>query len=242
MELVQAHTTLVVIPTYNERGSLEGLVESVLSRASDVEVLIVDDASPDGTGTLADELAQADRRIHVLHRAAKSGMGTAYVSGFEWARAHGFRRVAQMDADGSHDPGALDALIARLADADLVIGSRAVRGGGTVGWGLHRSALSRLASAYCRAFLGWELKDPTSGYRALGERALDAISDRPIRSEGFAFQIEVAYRVVRAGLVVAEHPILFRDREVGRSKLSMTIVAEAIVVVPLLRLCNMVGA
>jgi dolichol-phosphate mannosyltransferase len=146
-----------------------------------------------------------------------------------------------MDADGSHEPEALGALIMRLRDADLVIGSRVVPGGSAEGWAARRTLLSRLASAYCRILLGWRLTDPTSGFRVLGPRALAALAETPIRSEGFAFQIEVAYRVLRAGLRVVEHPIRFRDRATGRSKLSLAIVAEALIVVPLLRLCAIVG-
>jgi dolichol-phosphate mannosyltransferase len=233
--------TLVVIPTYNERDNLSGLIERVLGALDDAEVLVVDDASPDGTGALADELAARDPRVHALRRAGKLGMGTAYVEGFEWARGRGYQRVVQMDADGSHEPAELSGLVGRLADADLVVGSRFIPGGSAPGWGAHRIALNRVAGLYCRAVLGFELTDPTSGFRALSRSALDRLAEQPIRSEGFAFQIEVAYRVHHQGLRVVEHPICFKDRQLGRSKLSAEIVAEAVLVVPLLRLCAVVG-
>lgn len=235
-------TALIVVPTYNERETLGSLIERLFAAVPRAEVLVVDDASPDGTGALADELAAADRRVHVLHRPGKQGMGTAYVAGFDWARSHGYGRVAQVDADGSHDPATLPALLARLEGADLVIGSRAIASGRAVGWGPHRLALSRMGCWYTRAWLGWSLTDPTSGFRALGPRALEALADRPPRSEGFAFQIETAFRVRQRGLEVVEHPICFVDREAGRSKMSLEIVAEALLVVPLLRLCALVGA
>ncbi len=237
-----SHKTLIVIPTYNERENLPGLVSRVLMVDSLIEVLVVDDASPDGTGKLAESMADEDDRIHVICRSAKLGMGTAYVRGFEWAREQNFDRVAQMDADGSHDPGALRELLSRLDEADLVIGSRAVPGGCFDGWARHRIVLSRVASLYCSIILGWSLADPTSGYRALSGRALEALARKPVRSEGFSFQIEVAFRVLMAGLTVVEHPIRFVDRVAGRSKLSREIVTEAILVVPLLRLCSLVSA
>ena len=234
--------TLVIIPTYNERENLVDLIERLLEVSSVIEVLVVDDASPDGTAALAEQLASRSWRIHLLQRSAKLGMGTAYVEGFRWARRRGFCQVAQVDADGSHDPASLQGLIKALDEADLVIGSRAVAGGGVVGWGPHRLALSRAGSAYCRLLLGWSLDDPTSGFRALGPRALEVVTDGPVRAEGFAFQIEVAYRALHAGLTVAERPIIFTDRLAGQSKLSASIVAEALAVVPLLRLCSAVGA
>lgn len=235
-------TTLVIIPTYNERDNLPSLVESVLGCLDQAEVLVVDDASPDGTGEVAEDLSRADPRIHVLHRRGKLGMGTAYVDGFEWALHHGHPRVAQMDADRSHDPAELPGLVARLDHADLVVGSRFVPGGSAPDWGPHRVMLNRTAGTYCRLVLGLPLNDPTSGYRALGRRALEVLARRPVRSEGFAFQIEVAFRIHHHGLSVVEHPICFMDRTAGRSKLSAEIVAEAALVVPLLRLCALVGA
>lgn len=241
MDRSHSKPTLIVIPTFNERDTIERLVDRLLGLGSSWHVLIVDDASPDGTGDLADSMAGRASRVHVLHRPAKMGMGTAYVAGFDWARQRGFGQVAQMDADLSHDPATLEQLIAALQGADLVIGSRVVPGGSVAGWGAHRIALSRLASLYCRLFLGWSLGDPTSGFRALGARSLEILARQPVRAEGFAFQIEVAYRVARAGLKIVEHPICFRERAAGRSKLTFEILAEAIVSVPLLRLCSLVG-
>ncbi len=233
---------LVVIPTYDEVDNLLGLTEHIFSNLPNAHILVVDDASPDGTGYLADELSRRDDRVHALHRAAKLGMGTAYVAGFGWALERGYRCVVQIDADHSHDPAALPSLLEGLDEADLVIGSRTVAGGGVDGWGAHRQALSRVGSAYCRLWLGWDLADPTSGYRALSHRAVVALLRNPPRSEGFAFQVEVAYRVAHAGLTIIERPIIFHERQRGRSKLDATIVAEAVAVVPLLRLCRLVDA
>ncbi len=233
--------TLVVIPTYNERENLRELTGRVLASLEQAEVLVVDDASPDGTGELAEELAAEDARVHVIHRAGKLGMGTAYVEGFGWALERGYPQVAQMDADGSHDPEELSGLVSRLDEADLVVGSRLIPGGGAPDWGRHRVLLNRAAGIYCRSLLGFPLTDPTSGYRALSRRALEVLSERPVRSEGFAFQIEVAFRVFHNGLKVVEHPIRFTDRRAGSSKLSAEIVAEALLVVPLLRLGARVG-
>jgi len=236
------HTTLIVIPTYDERESLPCLVGDFLNCLDHSEVLVVDDASPDGTGDVADELSRADPRIHVLHRRGKLGMGTAYVEGFAWALARGYPRVVQMDADRSHAPSAIPGLVRELDGADLVVGSRFVPGGGAPGWGPHRIALNRMAGAYCRTLLTLPLTDPTSGFRALNRRALEVLARRPIRSEGFAFQIEVAFRVHHHGLRVVEHPIRFVDLTVCTSKLSAAIVVEAVIVVPLLRLCALTGA
>ncbi len=232
--------TLVVVPTYNEKDNLPRLIDAVLDNPIDVEVLVVDDASPDGTGDLAEDLASSDSRVHVLHRAGKLGMGTAYVEGFEWARERGYARVVQMDADFSHDPSELPDFVAALSEADLVIGSRFIPGGEAPGWGRHRILLNRAASTYCSMLLGLPLSDPTSGFRALSRDALDALAESPVRSEGFSFQIEVAFRVHHRGLRLGEHPICFIDRTRGASKLSAEIVAEALLVVPLLRLCSFV--
>ena len=234
--------TLVVVPTYDERESLPRLVAGVHAVLPQAHVLVVDDASPDGTGRHAERMARRDPRIAVLCRSGKLGLGTAYVEGFRHALAEGYDRVVQMDADGSHDPAALPELVGRLRDADLVIGSRKLPGGGTEGWGAHRTVISRSGALYCELFLGMRLTDPTSGYRALGRRALEVLLSGPIRSEGFAFQVEVAYRLHRLGLRLVEHPIRFVDRAEGPSKMSAAIFVEAALAVPLLRAAAAVGA
>jgi dolichol-phosphate mannosyltransferase len=197
---------------------------------------VVDDASPDGTGALADELAARDDDVEVLHRAAKRGLGPAYVAGFERALAGGAARVVQMDADCSHDPDHLPVLLDALADADLVLGSRYVDGGAIHDWGAGRRAISRLGSHYARAALGVAVRDLTGGYKAWRREALEAISIGDVDSVGYAFQVETTYRAIKAGLRVVEVPITFRDRRVGASKMTRAIVFEAAWQVPAMRL------
>ncbi|HEX7600813.1 MAG TPA: polyprenol monophosphomannose synthase [Polyangiaceae bacterium] len=221
--------TLVVTPTYDERDNLEPFIASVHAVAPDVDVLVVDDASPDGTGALADALAAADPRVHVLHRAAKLGLGSAYLEGFRWALARGYDVAFEMDADHSHDPRFLPAFRRALDDgADLVVGSRNMPGGGVEGWGPGRHLLSKGGSLYARAILGVGVRDLTTGFKAYTRRALEAIGLERIRSNGYAFQIETTYRALRRGLRVVEIPIVFVDRRAGSSKMSRSIFAEAI--------------
>jgi dolichol-phosphate mannosyltransferase len=221
--------TLVVTPTYDERDNLEPFIASVHAVAPDVDVLVVDDASPDGTGALADTLAARDGRVHVLHRAGKLGLGSAYVEGFRWALAHGYGVAFEMDADHSHDPRFLKAFRSALeGGADLVVGSRNMPGGGVEGWGLGRHLLSKGGSLYARAILGVGVRDLTTGFKAYTRRALEAIDLERIRSNGYAFQIETTYRAIRRGLRVVEVPIVFVDRRAGASKMSRSIFAEAV--------------
>ncbi|HYQ16728.1 MAG TPA: polyprenol monophosphomannose synthase [Polyangiaceae bacterium] len=228
---------LIVIPTYNERANLAALVEAVLRVAPAAELLIVDDGSPDGTGELADALAQRDARVHVLHRASKQGLGTAYVAGFRWGLAREYRRFVEMDADFSHDPGQLSRLLAPLdAGAALVVGSRNVPGGMISGWGIGRLLLSKGGSAYSRAVLGIKVRDLTTGYKAFTRAALEQLDLDSVRSNGYAFQIELTFRALREGLEVVEVPITFIDRRVGQSKMDRSIFFEAITVVWKLRL------
>lgn len=227
---------LVVTPTYNERDNLAEFLAAVHRAAPEVHVLVVDDASPDGTGALADALAGADARVHVLHRAAKLGLGTAYVAGFRRALAEGYDVVFEMDADFSHDPTYIPTFLAAIAaGADVVLGSRNVPGGGVEGWGLGRHVLSRGGSLYARAILGVGVRDLTTGFKAYTRRALEVIDPEAVRSNGYSFQIETTYRALRAGLRVEEVPIVFIDRRAGRSKMSRRIFAEAIVEVWRLR-------
>lgn len=227
---------LIVTPTYNERENLETFVSRLHGVIPAVDVLVVDDSSPDGTGDLADTLAKGDPRIHVLHRAGKLGIGTAYIAGFEYALREGYDVVFEMDTDLSHDPRYVpDFLRALEAGADVVIGSRNVAGGGVEGWGVGRHVLSKGGSLYSRTILGLRVRDLTSGYKAFTRRALEGIDLRSVRSEGYSFQIELTYRALRRGFRVTEVPIVFVDRRAGQSKMSRRIFAEAVAMVWKLR-------
>ncbi|HEX6289703.1 MAG TPA: polyprenol monophosphomannose synthase [Herpetosiphonaceae bacterium] len=227
---------LVIIPTYNERENIPTLLPRVLEHP-ELSVLVVDDGSPDGTGDLVAAEVEHNPRVHLIRRAGKQGLGTAYVAGFRYALAHGADYVFEMDADFSHDPRYLpDLLHAAEASYDLVIGSRYIAGGGTTDWGLGRQLISRGGNLYARLILGLPLSDMTGGYRCYRRRALEAIDLDRIRSNGYSFQIEMAYRVHQAGLRVGEVPIIFPDRRVGASKMSKQIVAEALLNVVRLRL------
>jgi dolichol-phosphate mannosyltransferase len=219
---------LVVIPTYDELGNLGPVLDRLHAAVPTAHALVVDDASPDGTGALADARAAADPRVHVLHRSAKAGLGPAYVAGFRWAAAHGYGVVVEMDADGSHPPERLPALLAALDDVDLVLGSRYVPGGSVVDWPPHRLALSRFGNLYTRQALRLPLADATGGFRAA---RMDLISRLPfdeVASQGYCFQVDWAWRAVRSGARVVEVPIAFSERTVGRSKMSASIVVEAL--------------
>ena len=229
----------VVLPTYNEADNVEAIAAAVLAAApGGTGVLVVDDASPDGTGATADRLAAADERIRVLHRAGKQGLGPAYVAGFRRALADGAERIVQMDADFSHDPADVPRLIAATgADgADLALGSRYVEGGGVGDWGRARKAISRWGSIYARTWLGLDVMDLTGGFKCFRREVLEAIRLETVSALGYAFQIETTYRAVAAGFSVVEIPIVFSDRRVGESKMSRAIVAEAAWRVPIMRL------
>jgi len=230
----------VVIPTYNEAENVEGIVRATIAQlerlAPDVHrILVVDDSSPDGTGAIADQLAEEYPQVEVLHRAAKTGLGHAYLAGFAHALAGGAELVIEMDADFSHDPGYLEPLLAAAGDADLVLGSRYVEGGGTENWGLARRLVSRGGCLYARAILGVPIHDLTGGFKCIHRRVLEAIALDTVRAEGYVFQIEVTYRALLAGFRVTEVPIVFRDRKVGTSKMSARIAIEAMWAVPHLR-------
>ncbi len=220
---------LVVVPTYNERDNVGEVAERVLDALPGGHLLFVDDASPDGTGALCDELARAEGRIHVLHRRGKLGLGTAYVAGFRWALERGYDFVFEMDADFSHDPAYLPALLHRAhTGADMVVGSRYVAGGGTRNWGLGRQLLSQFGGLYARTILSVGVRDMTSGFVCYRRETLERIDIGSLESNGYSFQIETKYRVLRAGLTIDEVPIVFVDRRVGQSKMSRAIVAEAL--------------
>jgi dolichol-phosphate mannosyltransferase len=234
---------VVIVPTYDERETLEELVAQIALAAPEAHVLVVDDASRDGTGALADRLARDNSRVHVLHRPGKLGLGTAYVDGFRWALGEGFGRIGQMDADLSHDPRDLVRLAAALDEgAGLAIGSRNVLGGGVLGWGLGRHVLSKGGSLYARAVLGAGARDMTSGFKLWTRAALVAIEPETVGSNGYAFQIETTFRAEKRGVEVVEVPIVFTDRRVGQSKMSERIFAEAVVGVVRMRLAAMLSA
>lgn len=219
---------LICLPTYNERDNLGPITEAILAATPEVDVLVIDDGSPDGTGALADELAAREPRIHVLHRTKKEGLGKAYLAGFDWALARGYPLILEMDADFSHDPRYLPALLATAGEADLVLGSRYVEGGGTVNWGLARRLLSRGGSLYARTILGVSIRDLTGGFKCFRREVLQSIDLPTVECTGYAFQIELTYRTLRCGFRVAEVPIVFADRRVGQSKMSRRIVLEAV--------------
>jgi dolichol-phosphate mannosyltransferase len=228
--------TLIVTPTYNERDNLPVFVDAVRSAAPDADLLVVDDASPDGTGELADSIAGKDPHVRVMHRPGKLGLGTAYVQAFQTGLAQGYERFFEMDTDLSHDPKYLGAFFRALDDgADVVIGSRNFPGGGVEGWGIGRHFLSKGGSLYSRAILGLGVRDLTSGYKAFSRRCLEAIDLATIHSNGYSFQIEMTYRAIRRGMKVVEVPIVFVDRRAGHSKMSRKIFLEGIGVVWKLR-------
>jgi dolichol-phosphate mannosyltransferase len=230
----------VFLPTYNEAENLEAIVRATAQQLESIEpsnwrVLVVDDASPDGTGALADRLATEIPGVEVLHRKGKEGLGPAYLAGFEYALARGAEFVIVMDADFSHDPGHLPAMIAAAEHSDLVLGSRYVAGGEITNWPRLRRVLSRSGSLYARLMLGVTVRDLTSGFRCVRRRVLETVEPSTLRSQGYVFNIELTYRALLAGFVVKEIPITFRDREEGESKMSLPIAIEALRLVPKLR-------
>ncbi|HTU15557.1 MAG TPA: polyprenol monophosphomannose synthase [Solirubrobacterales bacterium] len=226
----------VLLPTYNEADNIGPMVEALKPKLSGGDrILVVDDNSPDGTGRLADELAAADDTVVVLHRREKEGLGPAYLAGFKVALDGGAELIVQMDADFSHDPAYLPRLIAGAETADLVIGSRYVPGGGITEWGQVRRLLSRGGSVYSRAVLGVDIRDMTGGFKCFRRKVLETIPFSEIAASGYSFQVEMTYRVIRAGFDVMEVPITFRERQAGASKMSTGIVAEAAWKVPAMR-------
>jgi dolichol-phosphate mannosyltransferase len=227
----------VILPTYEEASNVERLVGEVREKLPDsAQILIVDDSSPDGTGEIAARLAAEHGAVHVLHRRAKEGLGPAYIAGFRHALAAGAGLIVEMDADFSHEPAYLPRLLEAVGRADLVLGSRYVPGGGVSDWGPLRRAISRGGSAYARLVLGVGVRDLTGGFKCFRREVLEAIDLDQVRSRGYAFQVELTYRAIELGFDVVEVPIVFRDREAGSSKMSRSIVLEAIWRVPLLRL------
>jgi dolichol-phosphate mannosyltransferase len=231
----QERGALICIPTYNERGNIELIVPAVLKMVPTAHVLVIDDNSPDGTGDLADELASGDERVHVLHRPGKQGLGRAYIAGFKWALERDYACIVEFDADFSHDPAYLPDMLMRLGQADVVVGSRRVPGGGTRDWGALRRLISICGSIYAKTVLAVHINDLTGGFNGFTVRALRALDLDGIESTGYGFQIEIKYRALKNGLTVVEMPIIFKDRSRGSSKMSVKIFVEAMLSVWKLR-------
>lgn len=233
---------LVIVPTYNERENLPRLVPDVLAADPTLSILVVDDGSPDGTGDLAEELAKSSGgRVHVLHRPQKNGLGQAYLAGFKWALERDYDLVFEMDADFSHDPKFLPDFLSAAQSADLVLGSRYISGVNVVNWPMSRLLLSYYANVYSRLVTGMPLRDATGGFKCFHRRVLEAIDLNKVRSNGYSFQIEMSFRAFRKGFVIKEIPIVFVDRQAGRSKMSKAIVREAVWMVWRLRLLALKG-
>ncbi len=218
---------LVIIPTYNEIENIEAITRALFAQSLGIEILVVDDSSPDGTGQLVQKLMQNEPRLHLLVRAMKEGLGRAYIAGFNWGFANNFDVLVEMDADFSHRPEDLSKLLASLATADFAIGSRYVKGGRTLNWGLMRKIISLGGSFYARTILGFPVSDWTGGFNAWKKEVLEKIGLERIKSNGYSFQIELKYRALQAGYLGVESPILFEDRRVGKSKMSLRIILEA---------------
>ena len=225
------NSTLIIVPTYKERENLPSLAQKLLSLPVGVDMLVVDDNSPDGTGKIADELAAKHPPIHVLHRAEKSGLGRAYIAGFKWALEGGYEFIFEMDCDLSHDPAEIPAFLAAAQNADLVLGSRYTGGVRVVNWPLKRLLLSRCAGIYVWLITGMPITDPTGGYKCFRRRALQALNLDVVHSNGYSFQIEMTHRLWMEGMKIVEVPIIFTERAEGHSKISRYIVAEALWVV-----------
>lgn len=224
-----AGRVIIVMPTYNERQNLEMMAARIRESTPEADVLVADDNSPDGTGDLADKIAESDSRVHVMHRTEKAGLGRAYIAGFTWALDRGYDVIVEMDADGSHRPEDLPKLLAALAGADAVIGSRYVPGGTVVNWPKSREILSRGANIYNRIMLGISVRDATGGFRAYKAATLRKIDLSDIESAGYCFQIDMTLRVLQAGLKLVEVPITFVERERGASKMSNAVIREAFI-------------
>jgi dolichol-phosphate mannosyltransferase len=233
---------LVIIPTYNERENLEELLRRIFALERGIEVLIVDDNSPDGTGELADRMVAADPRVHVLHREGKLGLGSAYVTGFRYALERDYDVIFEMDADFSHSPDSLPEFLKEIETADLVLGSRYLHGVTVVNWPLTRLILSYAANVYSRVITGMNIKDATGGFKCFRRQVLESIDWSRVKSDGYGFQIEINFKAYRKGFRIKEIPILFVDRRAGESKMSRKIVWEAAFMVWRLRVLDLLGA
>ena len=226
---------LIIMPTFNEKENLELITAAIHGVLPDVDILVIDDGSPDGTGEIADGLAKADDRIHVLHREGKLGLGTAYITGFKWALKRDYEAIWEMDADFSHNPKYLPVMLEALECADMVVGSRYIKGGGTENWGHSRKLISKGGGLYARTVLGMKVRDLTAGFVLYRRATLEAIDLDAVGAAGYGFQIELKYRVHRSGRTIVEIPIVFPDRVRGESKMSGGIFLEAFVLVWKLR-------
>jgi dolichol-phosphate mannosyltransferase len=229
------------MPTYNEADNVSEMIREVLSKDSSVEVLVVDDNSPDGTGEIAEGLASTDTRVHVFHRNTKMGLGSAYVVGFKYALKEGYDLIFEMDTDFSHDPGEIPAFLEQIEEYDLVLGSRYVHGVSVINWPMSRLLLSYFANLYARMVVGAPIKDLTGGFKCFRRSVLEAIDLDRIRSDGYAFQIEVNYKAYRKGFRIKEIPIIFVERRAGSSKMSKKIIWEAFWLVWKLRIAKLLG-
>ncbi len=221
-------SALICMPTYNEAGNIRVITDAILSVVPEVHILIIDDNSPDGTGKIGDELSRNDDRIHVLHRTEKAGLGPAYIAGFRWGLERNYDVLIEMDADFSHQPRYLPKMLEKLKSYDVVVGSRYVKGGGTENWGAMRKIISRGGGLYARTILGIPVKDLTAGFVGWNRRVLEALNLDGIEASGYVFQIEMKYRAHQKGFSIHETPITFPDREVGESKMTPGIAAEAV--------------
>jgi dolichol-phosphate mannosyltransferase len=230
-----SNKAVVLLPTYNEKDNLPRIIPAILA-AAPVDIMVLDDNSPDGTWQLADAIAAKNPRVRVVHRKEKKGLGRAYLDGMQRALDAGYEVICEMDADFSHPPEVLPRLLARIEDADLVLGSRNVKGGGTKNWPLHRQLISKGGSLYARTILGVSVKDMTGGFKVFRRRTLEGIGLKTIESNGYGFQIEMTYRAIQRGFKVVEEPFIFVERESGVSKMSKKVFLEAVLMCPKLRL------
>jgi dolichol-phosphate mannosyltransferase len=233
--------SLIVIPTYNEKDNIEALVEAVLGLGQNIEILIVDDHSPDGTGQIADHLTAKDHRVHVLHRPGKQGLGSAYIQGFRFALAGDYDLIFEMDADFSHDPSNIPAFLEKIRECDVVLGSRYIQGVNVINWPMSRLLLSYFANIYTRVITGLPIRDATGGFKCFRRKALEDIDLEKVKSDGYSFQIEMTFKCWKKGFRICEIPIIFYERQKGRSKMSKKIVREAVVMVWRLRLMSLLG-
>jgi len=231
--------SLIIIPTYNEKENLEALVEAIFGLQRDIEVLVVDDGSPDGTGEIADRLSQEDDRIHVIHREGKLGLGSAYLRGFRFAIEHKYDLVFEMDADFSHDPEYLPFFLEKAQECDVVLGSRYVQGVNVINWPMSRLLLSYFANVYTRVITGLPVKDATGGFKCFHREVLESIDLDNVKSDGYSFQIEMTFKCWKKGFRICEIPIIFYERRKGQSKMSKKIVHEAVFMVWRLRLMSL---
>lgn len=231
--------SLIIIPTYNEKENIQRLVQALFDLGQEIEVLIVDDSSPDGTGDIADRLASRDGRVHVLHRPGKLGLGSAYIQGFKFALHHGYDLIFEMDADFSHDPRYIPLFLEKIQECDLVLGSRYVYGVNVINWPMSRLLLSYFANLYTKVITGLPIKDATGGFKCFRRKTLEAIDLDQVKSDGYSFQIEMTFKCWKKGFRICEIPIIFYERQKGHSKMSKKIVREATVMVWRLRLLSL---